>query len=188
MVQVVDNYHNEGVDLVYEYMGWLQGYYAEYCIQRGICKQLSIIDSGRVIGVLLYYAFADYVVIYYVIVERGHRGKGYGKALISMLEKQYTAKTLFMASTSSTNTHAVGLFKSLNYTILSREEIVGRYGYSLLDLLTKLMCSYEDDVYVFKALGGAYSLTMLRKLRNYSQGIIELWHNICYKPWIDLFK
>ena len=165
-------------------MGWFHEYYVEACIREGICKYLVLELDDHVIGGITYYSLEEYVVIYYVVVDEDHRRRSYGRVLVSSVEELYGDNHVFIATTSSDNHGALKLFDSLNYKPLYEEEVLNEFGAKTLDLVLKLTCGYEDDVFMIKSSKG---YRVLEELDRYEEEIVELWYRICYKPWRNLF-
>jgi len=177
-----DGCTNEVLDIIARSLSWWSRYYAEACVELGFCRALAAVLSGRIVGGVVYYTIPlrsskpSVGVIYYIAVEEEYRGRGIGSALVLSAEESANA-SIYMATTRRSNTASLRLFESLGYRAAELDEIGGEVG-SLLD---KALCSYEDDVLLYKGVEGVEELTSaLKMFRN----DVETFHReACYNPW-----
>jgi len=173
---------NVVLDIIGRSLYWWSKYYAEACVELGFCRALAAVLGSRIVGGVIYYTIPlrsskpSVGVIYYVAVEEGYRGRGIGSALVSSAEEASNA-SIYMATTRRSNTASLRLFESLGYRAAELDKM-SREASSLLD---KALCSYEDDVLLYKGVEGVEELTSALKM---FRGDVETFHReACYNPW-----
>jgi len=173
---------NAVLDIIGRSMSWWSRYYAEACLELGFCRALAAILGSSIVGGVVYYTIPlrsskpSVGVIYYIAVEVEYRGRGIGSALVLSAEESTNA-SIYMATTRRSNTASLRLFESLGYRAAELDEISGEAG-SLID---KALCSYEDDVLLYKGVEGVEELASVLKM---FRGDVETFHReACYNPW-----
>ncbi|MCS7099458.1 MAG: GNAT family N-acetyltransferase [Sulfolobales archaeon] len=177
------------VELVKKGMGVWQAHYAAACLNQRVCRGLAAILE-KLVGALLFYSTRlepghSLGVIYYVVVEEEYRGMGIGKVLVSSAEYVLESEgvDLVVATARSENSRSKRLFSSLGYVEVPLHTIEEEYG----ELLTKLTCSYEDDVVFYKNLRAKFEeFVSVLDLESNTEKIEKLWYALCYKPWREL--
>jgi GNAT superfamily N-acetyltransferase len=171
-------------------MGSWQAYYATTCVEQGYCRALVAFEYGRPAGVSLFYKLelqprVSVGVVYYVVVEEGFRRRGIGKALVASVEHLLEEEWVdaIVATTRFDNIGSRKLFGSFGYVEVPLEVVEDRCG----EVVTKLTCSYEDDLLLFKGLtvnleGLVEALGTPQNLRQ----VERLWYSLCYRPWLRL--
>jgi len=175
------------LDIIERSLSWWSRYYAEACVELGFCRALAAVLGGRIVGGVVYYTVPlrsskPFIgVIYYVTVEEGYRGRGIGSALVLSAEEVANASA-YMATTRRGNTASLRLFESLGYRATELDKMSREAG-SLID---KALCSYEDDVLLYKGVEGVEELTSALKM---FRSDVETFHReACYNPWRRLRK
>lgn len=176
--------------IVEQGMGGWQAYYATACLEQGYCRALLALEDGKPAGVALFYRLdlpprSSVGVLYYVVVEEGFRRRGVGRALVASAEHLLEEEGVdaIIATTRFDNLGSRRLFGSLGYVELPIEVVEERCG----DVVTKLTCSYEDDLLLFKGL--TVDLEELLEVLSTPQGsrrVERLWYSLCYRPWLRL--
>lgn len=136
---------------------------------------------------MFFYKLVDGIgVVYYVAVRKDCEGKGLGKTLVLSAEEVLNREScrIFLASTQLSNEASRALFRSLGYEEFELDELYQRYGTSV-DLLVESLCAYEDDLILVK---GSSIENVLRSLLKNRTVVKRVWRDICYKPWIELWK
>ncbi len=175
--------------IVEDVMGWWHGYYARAAIKKlrssvGLVAKVNGSPAGAAIGFAAEGEGPTVGVVYYIVVLRGYRGKGIGKALLSRLENELARRgaELFIATIEEGNTASKGLFTSLGYTVLSISEAEKRFGWEALEALLHAACSYEEEYIAVKELTGVGSMLKCLRVGAYR----EVWWRACYEPWLEL--
>jgi len=108
--------------------------------------------GNRVVGVAEVYTsfvegYGKVGVVYFLAVDREYRGMGIGRTLVLEAEKLFKRERCLYsaASTVASNTASQRLFRSLGYSLFTREN---RVYWDLVDALS----AYEDDVVMAKKL------------------------------------
>ncbi len=177
---------SELVSLVEEGMGAWQARYAVECLNQGVCRGL-VAYSRIPLGAVLFYSVGldpSYVlgVIYYVVVGEGYRRRGVGRVLVASAEHvlEEEGADVVLATTRVENLGSRRLFYSMGYREVPLHSIEEECG----DLLTKLTCSYEDDLALVKEIGAGFEdvLAALGAKPN-ARRVERLWYSLCYRPW-----
>jgi ribosomal protein S18 acetylase RimI-like enzyme len=169
-------------------MGAWQAYYATTCVEQGYCRALVAFEYGRPAGVSLFYRLelqprVSVGVVYYVVVGGEFRRRGIGRALVASAEHLLEEEGVdaVVATTRFDNVGSRKLFGSLGYLEIPLEVVESMFG----EAVTKLTCSYEDDLLLFKGLtvdleGLMEALSTPQNLRQ----VERLWYGLCYRPWL----
>ena len=120
---------------------------------------------------------------YYVVVARGHRGRGLGKVLVTSAEELCGAD-VYLATTTEDNVASRRMFRSLCYAEYAWSRLETLYGWDVVDELVRLTCGYEDDVVMVRP---AKKLGELAEALKAHGAPDEVWERVCYEPWRRLF-
>ena len=171
-------------DVVGEELGWLNGYYARYCLEHGVCRGLKVVVDGRVAGFTLYY-YVDIgvpsCVVYYLAVLEEFRGRKLGSVLLESVEEVCKAK-LYLATMSAWNFASRHLFEKHCYKCFEFDVLYELIGWSRVDVLVRATCGYEDDIVCVKAGGGDNVVDVLRGVRE-TKSLRRVWRRVCIDPW-----
>jgi len=182
VIECGDECVNAVLDIIGMSLSWWSRYYAEACVELGFCRALAAVLGGRIVGGVVYYTIPlrsskPFVgVIYYVAVEEEYRGRGIGSALVPSAEESANA-SIYMATTRRSNTTSLRLFESLGYRAAELDKMSGEAS----SLINKALCSYEDDVLLYKGVERVEELTSALKM---FRSDVETFHReACYNPW-----
>jgi len=171
-------------------MGSWQAYYATTCVEQGYCRAILAFENGEPAGVALFYKLdlqprASVGVIYYVVVEERFRRRGIGRVLVASVEHLLEEERVdaIIATTRFDNAGSRKLFGDLGYVELPLEVVEDRCG----EVITRLTCSYEDDLLLFKGLTvDLEELVEILSIPQNSRQVERLWYSLCYRPWLRL--
>jgi len=177
-------------DVVGEELGWLNGYYARYCLEHSACQGLKVVVDGRVAGFTLYY-YVDIgipsCVIYYLAVLEEFRGRKLGSILLESVEEVCRAK-LYIATTSIWNVASQHLFEKHCYKCFEFDTLYELLGWGKVDVLVRATCGYEDDIVCVKLWGESVDVVdVLKRVRD-TRSLERVWRRVCAEPWWKLFK
>ncbi len=104
-------------------------------------------DKDAFVGFTYLLCYLDLVYIFYLAIDSSQRGKGYGSAILSALQKKYNGKKIFLAREQLDE-------KSNNY-----EQRVKRHVFYLQNGFEDLPCKIKEAsvVYDVMGIGGAVS-------------------------------
>ncbi len=171
-------------------MGPWQAYYAATCVEQGYCRAILAFEDGEPAGVALFYKLdlqprASIGIIYYVVVVEGFRRRGIGRVLAASAEYLLEEERVdaIVATTRFDNVGSRKLFGDLGYVELPLGIVEDRCG----EVITRLTCSYEDDLLLFKGLTiDLEELVEILSNPQNSRQVERLWYSLCYRPWLRL--
>ncbi|WFO75889.1 GNAT family N-acetyltransferase [Desulfurococcaceae archaeon MEX13E-LK6-19] len=178
-------------EIIESTMGPLHAYYAVECIKTRICRSIIVLHDNKPVATGVYYTVPidtkTLTIIYYIAVEKEHQKQNIGKITVLSIEELTAQNTIaYMASTTIENKASIKMFKDLGYTVLILDDLYRRYNDMTINLLTKITCSHEDDVYLIKTIK---PYTIRQILDSIKPGTAHrIWRQICYKPWVKLWR
>ncbi len=178
-------------EIIESTMGPLHAYYAVECMKTKICRSIIVLHDDKPVATGVYYTVPIdtkiLTIIYYIAVEKNYQKQNIGKITVLSIEELTNQNAVaYIASTTIENKASIKMFKNLGYTVLTLDELYKRYNEKTINLLTKITCSHEDDVYLIKTI---MPYTIRQILSNIKPGTAHrIWHQICYKPWVKLWR
>ncbi len=173
---------DEALRMVKSVMGWWHGYYAKASRAIG-ARGLVLKVDGDSIGSTIYYSIKlpslSIGVVYYVVVRREYRGRGYGKILVSSAEELMEPVDLIVATINGDNRSSISMFNSLSYKLYKWDELYEING-SLSDAIYRVTCSYEDDIVAIKT---SLDISEVKFNQSDMEESMKVWDTACYRPW-----
>ncbi|MEM0260985.1 MAG: GNAT family N-acetyltransferase [Sulfolobales archaeon] len=194
---LVGLYHRDftRLALLREHMGFWHYFFAS-AVEKigGGIVDLILSSERRLVGQGVFYKIATpeiiLGVIYYLVIGREFRGKGFGRILLATLEEilSWEDAEIFIASTTLDNEASRRLFRSLDYKEFSWKDLYKLLGSEETEILRKALCSYEDDLIMIRfEKRDIKDLKKALNKENTSRKTIErIWREICYTPWLRL--
>jgi GNAT superfamily N-acetyltransferase len=147
------------LSLIERYMGFYHKFFAS-SLDPSYSYVLDLyIDNFLAGQAIIYYirgGLRGVGVVYYVVVDERFRRRGLGKILVSSAEQIFEDLNLdfSIATASIDNVVSHRMFKSLSYDEEDLERISRICSHQIQEMILKLSCGYEDDLYFIKILGG----------------------------------